>query len=201
MSMRNSLMVSVLVAACALSGLQGCQSAPTEPTYEQAINNPFTRSNQAAATELLRRYRGLGNPVSTASTNNFSATAEQAPLIVATLVNIDRLEQSSTFGRVVSEQLSSRLTQLGENVVELKVRNSVFMKRNEGEFLLTRELREVASAHRASAVVVGTYAESSDFVYVTLKVVDVSSSMVLAAYDYTLPIDKQVRRMLGGSRH
>lgn len=192
---RTTSAATLLLALSALAGLTACETVPKEPTYEQAQNHPFIRANQAAATELLRRYRG-SRP---ASTSNFSGS--QSPMIVATLVNIDRLEHSSTFGRVISEQLASRLTQLGENVVELKVRNSIFMKRNEGEFLLTREIREVASAHQATAVVVGTYAESPDFVYVTLKVIDVGSSLILAAYDYTLPADRQVRRMLAGSRN
>jgi len=190
-------MKNVLPAiAVSLLALTGCETtnkvaSVTEPTYEQASNNSLTAANYKAADELIKRYRGA----SQLSTNNYQSSGS-APFIVATLVNIDRLEQSSTLGRLISEQVASRLTQQGFDVVELKVRNNVFMKRNEGELLLTREIKEMATAHKTEAVIVGTYAEGGDMVYVTLKIVNPATSRVLAAQDYTLPQDRQVRRLL-----
>ncbi len=190
-------MKNVLPAiAVSLLALTGCETtnkvaSVTEPTYEQASNNSLTAANYKAADELIKRYRGA----SQLATNNYQNSGT-APFIVATLVNIDRLEQSSTLGRLISEQVASRLTQQGFDVVELKVRNNVFMKRNEGELLLTREIKEMATAHKTEAVIVGTYAEGGDMVYVTLKIVNPATSRVLAAQDYTLPQDRQVRRLL-----
>lgn len=88
------------------------------------------------------------------------------------------------------------MTQMGYSVLELKIRNGVYMKRNEGEFLLTREIKEVASTHNAQAVVVGTYAESATLVHVNLKIVNPATSVILAAYDYALPLDKQIASLI-----
>ncbi|MGL4408476.1 FlgO family outer membrane protein [Zoogloea sp.] len=188
--------LSLGLISCAL--LMGCETAPVqapqqEPTYEQAQNNNFQAANYAAVTELLKRM-----PAGAVSSSNSSSSNDgsNSPFIVATLVNIDQLEQSSTLGRLISEQVASKMTQLGHNVLELKVRNSVYLKRNEGELLLTREIREVANNHRAQAVIVGTYAESATLVYVNLKVVNPATNVVLAAHDYALPLNKQVRSML-----
>lgn len=187
----------LIYALLAVSGLllSACETtqkmtAVPEPTYEQAQNSTFNAVNYNAIGELMKRYQGP------ATASNSAGGGSGAPYIVATLVNIDQLEQSSTLGRVISEQVASRMTQLGYGVVELKVRNGIYMKRNEGEFLLTREIKEVASTHKAQAVVVGTYAESSTLVYVTLKLVNPVNSMILAAYDYALPLDKQIRSMM-----
>jgi TolB-like protein len=180
--------------------LSACESnpknaTPPEPTYEQALSgNTFNAVNYNAVAELMKRYQAP------ASASN-SGSASASPFIVATLVNIDQLEQSSTLGRVISEQITSRLAQIGLGVVELKVRNGVYMKRNEGEFLLTREIKEVASAHKAQAVIVGTYAESASFIYVSLKIVNPGNSIILAAYDYALPLDRQIRSMLRKSAY
>lgn len=187
------LIYALISASCLL--LSACETSPNarfapEPTYEQAQSNAFNTANYAAVAELMKRYQG---PV---SANNAVGGNSSAPFIVATLVNIDQLEQSSTLGRVISEQITSRMTQLGFSVVELKVRNGVYMKRNEGEFMLTREIKEVASNHRAQAVIVGTYAESSTLIYINLKLVNPTNSMILAAYDYALPLDRQIRSML-----
>lgn len=181
------LAVALLLGACETAP-KGVANAP-EPTYEQAQNHPLRLANYSAAEELVKRASG---PVSTGNRPG----AGDAPFIVATLANIDALEQSSTLGRVVSEQVASRLTQLGRGVVELKVRNGIYMKRNEGEFMLTREIKEVAAAHKAQGVIVGTYAESAAFVHVSLKLVDPANSLVLSAYDYTLPLDRQIKSML-----
>lgn len=191
-------MRALIILLPAVLGLlvSACESNPKtatapEPTYEQALSgNTFNAVNYNAVAELMKRYQAP------ASAGNSGASASGSPFIVATLVNIDQLEQSSTLGRVISEQITSRLAQMGLGVVELKVRNGVYMKRNEGEFLLTREIKEVASAHKAQAVIVGTYAESASFIYVSLKMVNPANSMILAAYDYALPLDRQIRSML-----
>lgn len=179
-------------------GLSGCETLQRngdlpEPTYEEAGKNSFGQANYRAVAELMQRY---GAP---ASVNN-RPEGGAAPFIVATVANIDQLEQSSTLGRLISEQVSSRLSQMGHQVVELKLRNGIYMKRNEGEFLLTREIKEVASAHRAQAVVLGTYAESASYIHVSLKLVNPANSMILSAHDYTLPLDRQVRSMLRKSQ-
>jgi TolB-like protein len=187
------LIYALLSSAClVLSGCETVQRAQAipEPTYEQAQNSAFNTANYNAVGELMKRYQAP------ASASNTSGGGSGAPFIVATLVNIDQLEQSSTLGRVISEQVGSRMTQLGFSVIELKVRNGVYMKRSEGELMLTREIKEVATNHRAQAVIVGTYAESSTLIYINLKLVNPANSMVIAAYDYALPLDKQIRSML-----
>lgn len=189
----------LMIAALASAGmlLSACETAPrvvsTEPTYEQAQNSAFNQANYNAVAELLKR---LPSPNAPASASNTSDSSASAPFVVATLVNIDQLEQSSTLGRLISEQVASRMTQLGFSVLELKVRNGVYMKRNEGELLLTREIKEVASTHNAQAVIVGTYAESATLVHVNLKVVNPSTNVVIAAHDYALPLDKQVASLI-----
>ncbi len=180
--------------------LTGCDTMQrsnqfNEPTYEQAAMHSLKLTNYAALDALMKGYQV--SPVAMAG-NHVAST--NAPFIVATLANIDQLEQSSTLGRTISEQIASRMTQTGHSVVELKVRNGVYMKRNEGEFLLTREIREVATSHKAQAVVIGTYAESAMFIHVNLKLVDPATSIILAAHDYTLPLDRQNRSMLTRGR-
>jgi FlgO protein len=118
------------------------------------------------------------------------------PLIMATIVNIDALEQSSTLGRLLSEQISTRMVQGGVKMVEMKLRNNVYLKRNQGELMLTREIGEVALTHHAQAIVVGSYAESSDMVFINVKVIQPNTNYVLAGYDFVLPKDGIVRSML-----
>jgi TolB-like protein len=121
---------------------------------------------------------------------------QDKPLIMATIVNIDSLEQSSTLGRLLSEQISTRLVHGGVKMVEMKLRNNVYLKRNQGELMLTREIGEVALAHHAQAIVVGSYAESEELVFINVKVIQPNTNYVLAGYDFVLRKDGAVRSML-----
>ena len=49
---------------------------------------------------------------------------------MATLVNIDALDRSSTLGRLVSEQVAARFAQQGRAMVELKLRQAMYMRRS-----------------------------------------------------------------------
>jgi TolB-like protein len=191
--MMRKYWIAPLLAALVFVG--ACETSPKlelEPTYEEAAMYQFTATNHQAADQLLARY----NTTNPASVSNFSSLGGGGTILVATLANVSFLERSSPFGRIISEQLVSRIAQMGRSVVEMKLRGSVFVQNNNGEFLLTREVRELASSQNAGAVLVGTYAESGRFVFVSLKLVNPADSLVLSSYDYTLPIDKVVRSLL-----
>lgn len=180
----------LLCSLLSIAVLGGCANearldrAP-EPTYESAARSPFVAANYRAAEALLAQF-GKGS--------------EGGPLIVATIVNIDALDQSSTLGRLISEQLSARFTQGGLTMVEMKFRSQVYMKKSEGELLLTREITEVARSHQAQAVIVGTYGLSGESVFVNVKIVQPRSNYVLAVHDYVLPANSEIRSLMSRAR-
>lgn len=125
-----------------------------------------------------------------------------SPVLITSFVNIDDVQHSSTFGRIIAEQIGSRIAQQGYKVIEMKMRtDNIFIRGNtfrgdEGEFMLSRELRDISLKHNAQVVVVGTYAESQRRVYVTAKLVRTSDSVILTSYDYELPVGPDTKRML-----
>ncbi len=163
--------------------LTGCVAARQhEPTYEEAQNNKFIIANYAATDRLLA---SLTQSLDT-----------RIPLVVATLVSIDELTESSRLGRAVSEQIGARLISQGYPVAELKLRGNIFVKQTEGELLLSRELKDIVRHHNAQAVVVGTYSVAKNFVYLNLKMVSIDGNVIIAAHDYVLPMDGNVRALL-----
>ena len=120
------------------------------------------------------------------------------PVLVATLVNVDRLNESSRLGRIFSEQIAGRMVQRGLRVTEVKLRESLVLHRDQGELLLSREAREVSQAQNAQAVVVGTYAMSASMLYLSLKLVNPMGNHVVAAHSYAVPVDENVRTLLTG---
>ncbi|KPA13646.1 conserved hypothetical protein, membrane or secreted [Candidatus Magnetomorum sp. HK-1] len=118
-------------------------------------------------------------------------------IIAASLVNINNLKESCSLGRVISEQMSGRLSQHGFNLIEMKLRqDSIFIKQNEGEFLLSRELQNIGEAHQANAVLVGTYAVSKYVVFISVRIIQTSNNTVIASYDYQLPLDFIIKSLI-----
>ncbi len=182
-------MISVyrLIVGCSvgMAMVTGCATdtakAIPEPSFQSVSNSPFVATNYGVADALIAQF--AGSPAG-------------GPLIVATVVNIDALEQSSTLGRLISEQVSARLSQRGFTMIEMKFRSSIYMKRGEGELVLTREISEVARNNKAQAVVLGSYGVGGSSVYVNMKIVSPGNNTVLAAYDYVLPYNGEIRSML-----
>lgn len=173
-----------------LACLSGCAAEHTKvaqypqfPTPQAAPPKPdLIETNYNAIDMLVSRIR--------------PSLPADGKMIVATVVNINSLENTSTLGRVISEHVLGRLSQSGYGVIELKIRNQVYMKRDEGEFLLTREIRDLARTHNAQALVVGTYAEASDRLFISLKVIEVSGSRIIGAVDYSIDKDSVIRSLL-----
>lgn len=119
-------------------------------------------------------------------------------VLVATVVNLNNLNDTSSFGRLVAEHLSSRLVQLGANVTELKLRGSLFVSEKQGELLLSREVKEIGSRYNADLALVGTYSQAYDRVYVTLKLVRAQDATIINAYNYSIetsgPVGSLLRR-------
>lgn len=172
------ILISFLFICGCVTGVR--QAA--EPTYADAANNKFIKTNYDATDALVASLtRELDTHV---------------PLIVSTIVNIDELTESSRLGRTISEQIGARLTNIGLRVVELKMRSNIFVKRDEGELLLSREITEIMKSHRAQAVIVGTYSVSYNFVHVNLKIISEMDNVIIAAHDYTLPMDRNIASLL-----
>jgi TolB-like protein len=169
-----ALLAAFFVAACS-----------TGPTYQAAETSEFTNANYSAVDKL----------VSSAST----PIDRNVSMLVATLVNIDAMNQSSRFGRLVSEQVATRLTQRGFSVVEMKLRSNVYIREGAGELMLSRDVRDLTTSHNAQIVVVGNYAVAAAYIYVTLKAVTVADNKVISAINYLLPLTGNNAELLSNS--
>ena len=156
---------------------------------ESTIDRNYVAKQTYVATDKL--ISGAGRSIS-----------QSTPMLVGTLNDIDYLEMSNTFGRLVSEQISGRLTQKGYNVTELKLRNSLNIKRGldhpmeAGEFILSRDVQALKAEQQAAAAITGTYAIAGQQVIVNLKMLDVATGKIISATDYSIPLEANTRRLM-----
>lgn len=164
-------------------GMLGCASwgddAPVRPTIQDAN---LVDASYAAADALLARAPWLKE--------------RREPLLATTFVDINNLEMSSGLGRVIGEQVGSRFAQQGFTVIEIKMRNNIFVAEGTGELMLSRSVREISQSHNAAAVITGTYAVARQSVYVTARLIRATDNLVLAAYDYVLPYGPDAKALV-----
>lgn len=165
-------------------GTLGCATffpdeAPARPIVQ---DTNLISANHAAADALLTKAPWLKE--------------RKDPLLAATFVDINNLDASSGLGRVIGEQLGSRFAQQGFTVVELKMRNNIFIKEGSGEFALSRSIREISQSHNAAAVIAGTYAVARQSVYVQARLIRATDNLILASYDYALPLGPDAKALI-----
>ncbi|WP_151702860.1 FlgO family outer membrane protein [Nitrincola alkalilacustris] len=160
--------------------LTGCASNTTA-NRTQDVDVDIQGVIQQAAGDLLKNTRGL---------------APGKPLIAATFVNVDNLQQTSTLGRMLSETFSSSLTRSGQTVIEVKMRDSLFIQERTGELILSREVRSLSASHDSQAVLLGTYAQGGTHVYVNIRIVRTTDNVILGSKDLRLPLNRDIRAML-----
>jgi len=119
-----------------------------------------------------------------------------APIAVATFVDIDNLYSASTFGRILSEQLMSELAMRGYNVIEMRQSEVMQFSYREGELGLSRDVAMLRPEHQVSAIVVGTYAVSPVRVYINARIIDPKSSLVNSAGSVEMAKTKEISRLL-----
>lgn len=185
--MKSAALLTALAAAALLAGCAN-NSTPvrTEPTYQEASANQFLNSSRDAVAKLTAGF-------------DLSATGT-GPVLVATVVNVNDLSRSAPLGRTLSEQYASHMAATGFDVKEIKLRGDVFVREGAGELLLSREIKDIARSHNASLVLVGTYSAAANFTYVSLKLVRTEDSRIIRGYDYALPNDRDVQRLLAVPR-
>lgn len=118
------------------------------------------------------------------------------PLLTATFVNVNSLENSSGLGRIIADQVSSRFAQKGFTMIQVTLRNDIFVKQEAGEFVLSRSVQDISRHHNVAAVVAGTYAVGRNSVYVSARLIRAADSLILAGYDYSLPLGPDTKALL-----
>lgn len=122
-------------------------------------------------------------------------------ILVTTMVDMENFDKSTAFGRTSMQQVGSRLSQHGFRVLEPRLGSSIRFEKREGEFILTRDsMKLLADNYNVHAVMVGTYSESLDKVYLSVRVVRFSDNAILGSYEYYLPKNGDVEALMGVAR-
>lgn len=120
------------------------------------------------------------------------------PVLYSTTVNLNDYSNTTNFGRLHGELFASALVQHWQNdLVKMTLRqSSAPIIPQQGEFLLSRDVQNLAVDYNAGAVLVSTYSVSIDKVYINLQLINVDYNTVVASASYSIPLGPRTRGML-----
>jgi hypothetical protein len=177
------LLPSLLVCTLLLNGCSSLNGTRLEPLMGADVN--LVKLGDKIAQTLIEQ----------AVPPLFPRQPEQ-PIIVTTLVDNQQLNQTSDFGRNLQNTITSGFVKKGYISREIKLRGNVLVQANVGEFMLSRDLNEIAGKQNAQAVVVGTYTMTNRMMYLSIRLVTPQDRTIRAAYDDRLYLDENTLRML-----
>ena len=184
-----TVLLALFLGSCAPREIVQYQQAfkSMAPVNECAAGSCLQRANTETASILAKQIKRNGDP-------------EQGDLVIATsFVNVDKLDESSTFGRVTGHQLSAGLAGEGILTVELKTAMPTIQITKDGELAYTRKLPPMAKSG-AYAFLAGTYALGPGTVTVTAQVVRSKDNAVIAGHTYVLPLTMDLLAMFPGGQ-
>lgn len=120
------------------------------------------------------------------------------PVVVTTFVDLNNLNKSSIFGRVLAEEVLNELHQAGFTVSEIRKGKDIFIRQELGELILSRDAREVLSKFSARAILAGTYVATEKSIIINARLIDINSPLILSSCSYTLKMNKTLEKMLTG---
>jgi hypothetical protein len=122
---------------------------------------------------------------------------DNVAIVVASLTESRRIDQSSDFGNLVADLARSRLVQNRMIVMEPRLRSAMLLRPGEGELMLARDAAKLVAPPVYSAVLTGTYAAGDTIVYVGLKLMRADNGQILAAADFIADRSEGVDELLG----
>jgi len=92
----------------------------------------------------------------------------------------------------------SELAMRGYDVIELRHSDALQFLKSDGEFALSRDVNSIRRERELGGVVVGTYMASPVRVYVNVRLIDPSSSIILSAGSVEMAKTDELARLLRG---
>lgn len=166
-----------------LAGLAGCGGVKPGGTVSVASPDFFGFGDYLARQLVAGRGGGAGN-------------GER--IILTSMVNLDNLQETSAFGRTLTEALSTCLFRYGFQVAEVRKAQAVFIRDQEGELLLSRDAAQLAKGQQVQSIVSGTYSLTPTTVIVNVRLLAAGSQDVLSVAGMELQRTHNINYLLAG---
>ncbi len=117
-------------------------------------------------------------------------------IIVTTLLNVDNLNKTSAFGRIVSDQIASAFHKAGYQIVGMELPIDLFVMKEDGTLLLPEDTKKMLKRYYSGVIVGGVYAPGKKNSYVSLRVIETATKSLISSADFSIPMGPDAKMLM-----
>jgi len=107
-------------------------------------------------------------------------------VIVTSFTNLNKISQTSGFGRLVAESLMHELQVRKWQVYEIRLSNNIVVNES-GEFSLSRDISKLKEMYKIGGIVTGTYSVVDGNLIVNARVIDMNTGIMISSAQSYMP--------------
>lgn len=107
--------------------------------------------------------------------------------IVTSFTNLNRLSETTSFGRLVAENFIHELQVRKWQVFEVRLTKDIVINET-GEFSLSRDIKKLKDQYKIGGIVTGTYSVTGNNIIVNARVIDINSGIVVSSAQANMPV-------------
>ncbi len=108
--------------------------------------------------------------------------------VVTSITNLNNLSETTSFGRLLSENLIHELQVRKWKVFEVRLTKDIIVN-NTGEFSLSRDIQKIRDVYKIGGIVAGTYSIAEGNIIINVRVVDINSGIIASSGQIRMPVD------------
>jgi TolB-like protein len=195
MKTRTNLL-GIIIAAVTISG---CANSSN---YHRSSNEEYERtqlySNQRYVVDeplgVQRSQTSVGrfNSQMIFMADQIERNADRKSLdntfIVTSFTNLNKLSETTAFGRLIAENAIHELQVRKWKVFEVRLTKDIVINET-GEFTLSRDIKKIKELYKVGGIVTGTYSVAGNHVIVNARVIDINTGLVASSAQIHMPVN------------
>ena len=196
-----TFIAAATVSGCANSAMSPRTSNPPADSYQLAQLNSNQRYIVDEPLRIQQSQTAIGrfNSQMIFMTDQIERNADRKNLentfIVTSFINLNKLSETTPFGRLVAENVIHELQVRKWKVFEVRLTKDVIINET-GEFSLSRDVKKIKELYKVGGIVTGTYSIAGNHLIVNSRVIDINTGLVSSSAQIHLPIDSFVDGLL-----
>jgi len=189
-------LISLMIAAIVVSGCinSAVSQRSSQDTYQSAILNADQRYIIDEPLVLQQSHTTVGrfNSQMIFMADQIERNVERKSLantfLVTSFTNLNKLSETTAFGRLVAENIIHELQVRKWKVFEVRLTKDLVINET-GEFSLSRDIKKIKESYKIGGIVTGTYSVAGNHVIVNARVIDIDTGIVASSAQIHMPVN------------
>ena len=184
-TLKYSLVALGCMAGCGAL-LSGCSNvAYVEPRERYVINEQLrVPANQSTVGRFNSQIIFMADQIE----RNVDRKSLENTFIITSFSNLNKLSETTPFGRLVAENLIHELQVRKWKIFEVRLTKDVIINET-GEFSLSRDIKKIKDMYKVGGIVTGTYSVANDHIIVNSRVIDINTGLVASSAQSHMPVN------------